>query len=34
MEKKLPYVHKERGLQTACDARTAEQMVLCTQLKL
>lgn len=32
--KKLPYVHKGSGLQTAPDARKAEQMVLCAQLKL
>lgn len=31
MGKKLPYVHKGRGLQTAPDARKAEQMVLRTQ---
>lgn len=28
--KKLPYVHKGRGLQTAPDARKAEQMVVYT----
>lgn len=32
--KNLPYVHKGSGLQTAPDARKAEQMVLYTQLKL
>lgn len=31
---KLPYVHNGNGLQTAPDAGKAEQMVLCTQLKL